>query len=367
MDEQVDDLLSQGRDEEVKAMINAMLQQPAQTPMPPEVAAGVLEAIVSSDGADNTPVVDIKRKRTWRLFAACAAFILALGAGYCWLHIPGIANKENNQEPERKPVAAILPGGNKAVLTLADGRRFVLDSSTAGGLALQGNTKILIQDEGTLAYHSSKQMAGNGPVLYNTVSTPNGGQYRIILPDGTRVWLNAASSIRFPTSFAGERKITMTGEVYFEVAHDKKHPFRVSAPDLFVEVLGTHFNIKAYANDVAKTSLLTGSLKANDKLLKPGQAYANGDVVETNTDQDVAWKNGLFNLSGADFKDFMRQVERWYDVTVQYEGAVPNIEFQGKLNRAVPLSDNIDYLKNLGVACYLEGKTLFVKVNKQPK
>jgi hypothetical protein len=105
---------------------------------------------------------------------------------------------------------------------------------------------------------------------------------------------------------------------------------------------------------------LSGSLKANDQLIRPGQAYTNGQVVETNTEQDVAWKNGLFNLAGANLKDFMRQVERWYDVTVRYESTVPNIEFQGKLNRAVPLSDIVDYLKNLGIECRVESKILFV-------
>jgi ferric-dicitrate binding protein FerR (iron transport regulator) len=386
MDEQIDDLLSQGRDEEVRARIDSMLQQPAQTPMPPEVAAGVLEAIVTADEADNTPVVEIQRTRKWWLVAACAAFVLlALGAGYCWLYTPNGSHQEHTQQKlANKPVNDVLPGGNKAVLTLADGSRIVLDSTAAGALTLQGNTKIMMQHKGTLAYHSGKQKTGT-PVLYNTVSTPNGGQYQIILPDGTHVWLNAASSIRFPTAFASERKITMTGEAYFEVAHNAHRPFIVNVNNKEeVTVLGTHFNINAYDNEKAiHTTLLQGSVKVGkgqtakgseqSVTLKPGeQAIALTSPLTTHhstltidhspdIDKVMSWKNGLFNLTGADFTDFMRQVERWYDVTVHYESAVPGMEFQGKLNRAVPLSDIVEYLKNLGVACRLEGKTLFVK------
>jgi transmembrane sensor len=385
MNESIDDLLSQGRDEEVKAIINAMLQEPTQTPMPPEAAAGVLEAITAADAAHNThktPVVNMQSARKRRLYAACAAMIITiLGAGYFWLHTTN-PNKEIKQEKTTAhTTAAILPGGDNAVLTLSDGRQIILDSSSAGGLALQGSTKVLILDKGKLAYQPYGK--NEGPELYNTVSTPNGGRYQIVLPDGTRVWLNAASSIRFPTTFTGERNITMTGEAYFEVVHDKNHPFKVSANNLLVEVLGTHFNMNAYSNETAtKTTLLEGKVKiaaignrqsAKDAeraiVLKPGeQAALAADIADsrfTIADADVAkviaWKNGLFNLSGADLKDFLRQVERWYNITVQYESPVPLIEFQGKLNRAVPLSDIIDYLKNLGIECSLNGKTLSVK------
>ena len=364
MNESIDDLLSQGRDEEVKAMIHSMLQEPAQTPMPVEAAAGVLEAITAADAVHNATVVNMKSTRKWRFYAACAAMIITiLGTGYFWYHTKKVPGKESAQgNPPANTTAAILPGGDHAVLTLADGRQIVLDSSSTGGLAVQGTTKILMLDKGKLAYEAYGKKNYDGPILYNTLSTPNGGQYQIVLPDGTRVWLNAASSIRFPTTFTGERNVTMSGEAYFEVAHDKHHPFKVSANNLLVEVLGTQFNIKAYVNETGiKTSLVTGSLVANNQLLKPGEAWMNGKVAETNTDEDIAWKNGLFNLSGADLRDFMRQMERWYDITVQYEGPVPNIEFQGKLNRGVPLADIIDYLKNLNIECSLKGKTLLVK------
>jgi ferric-dicitrate binding protein FerR (iron transport regulator) len=314
--------------------------------------------------------------------------VLALGAGYFWFSTSGFSgNKKSPEKLAGNSIQDVPPGGNKAILTLADGSQLVLDSSAAGGLKVQGATKILIQDNGTLAYHADKQMTGNAPVLYNTVTTPNGGQYQIILPDGSRVWLNAASSIRFPTTFTSERTITMTGEAYFEVAKDKTKPFKVNVDDKSeVEVLGTHFNINSYGDDGnIMTTLLEGSVKVgvgnrqfmtsrdgqairnNTVILKPGQqailsqTSQASQIIPVQTYEVIAWKNGLFNLAGADLKDLMHQVERWYDLRVQYEGAVPDMEFQGKLNRAVPLSDIIDYLKNLGVECSLEGKTLHVK------
>jgi len=191
--------------------------------------------------------------------------------------------------------------------------------------------------------------------------------------------LNAASSIRFPTAFTGERKITMTGEAYCEVAHNEHMPFVVNVNDKEeVMVLGTHFNINAYENERAiHTTLLLGSVKVVNResanvnrqsvMLKPGEQVSLSQTsrlshpIPVQTDEVMAWKNGLFNLAGADLKDFMHQVERWYDVTVQYQGDVPNMEFQGKMNRGVPLSDIIDYLKNLGLKCELAGKTLHVK------
>ncbi|AEV98194.1 hypothetical protein A4D02_35190 [Niastella koreensis] len=414
MDEPIDDLLAQGRDEEVKARINTLLQQPAQTPMPPETAAGVLAAIMAADSASNTPVVGLHRSGNWRLYAACAAMvILVLGAGYFWFQSSGFSHKEQQQEKlADKTVNDVQPGGNKAILTLADGTVIDLDKSNNGTIATQGKTAVRKNIDGELEYRDANSplttdYSQNNSPAFNTVSTPNGGQYQVVLPDGSRVWLNAASSIRFPASFTGERKITMTGEAYFEVAHNEKMPFIINVNDKEeVTVLGTHFNINAYGNERAiYTTLLQGSVKVGRRptslrqladtagdaemkeqsvVLKPGeQAIAIASPLTTepadsrhpdkvgnspltinhspNLDQTLAWKNGLFNLAGADLKDFMHQVERWYDVTVQYEGAVPNMVFQGKLNRGVPLSDIIDYLKNLGVSCELSGKVLHVK------
>jgi transmembrane sensor len=388
MDEPIDDLLSQGRDEEVKARINAMLQQPAQTPMPPEAAADVLAAIMAADSANNTPVVGINRSRNWRLYAACAAIvILVLGTGYFWFSTSGFSHKEILPvKLADKTVRDVRPGGNKAILTLADGTVIDLDKTGNGTIAREGKTIVNKKKDGQIEFqgaHSQVLSGAEGAIdhspAFNTVTTPNGGQYQVVLPDGSRVWLNAASSIRFPTSFAGDRTVTMTGEAYFEVAHNAQLPFVVNVNDKEkVTVLGTHFNINAYGNEkTINTTLLQGSVKVVNResaivnrqsvVLKPGEQVSLSQTsqlshpIPVQTEAVIAWKNGLFNLAGADLKDLMQQVERWYDVTVQYEGAVPNMEFRGKLNRGVPLSDIIDYLKNLGVECALTDRTLHVK------
>ncbi len=378
MEETIDDLLAQGRDEEVKARIEQMLQQPAQTPMPPEVAAGVLEAIV---GSHRTPVVAIQTNRYWRLMAACAAImILAAGASYFWRHTPVLPKENPPTRLANKTAKDVQPGGNKAILTLADGSVIDLNSISNGTIAKEGKTIVKKKEDGQLEYQGANSPLTTHHSPFNTVTTPNGGQYQIVLPDGSHVWLNAASSIRFPTAFTGARReVRVTGEVYFEVARKANMPFVVNVNDKEeVTVIGTHFNINAYENEkTIRTTLLQGSVKvvngqwsmANGKtaILKPGEqaVIADNSPLTINHSPDleqvIAWKNGLFNLAGADLKDLMHQVQRWYDVRVQFEGAIPNIEFQGKLNRGVPLSDIIDYLKNFGVECKLEGKTLLVK------
>jgi len=381
MDEPIDDLLAQGRDEEVKARINALLQQPAETPMPPETAAGVLAAIMATDSANNTPVVGLHRPGNWRLYAACAAMVILTLGGYFWFRKAGVAYKENHHaKMADKMLNDVQPGGNKAILTLADGTVIDLDTAAIGELAKEAGSTVSKKVDGQLEFQGSNSpLTTHHSPAFNTISTPNGGQYQVVLPDGSRVWLNAASSIRFPTAFNGERKITMTGEAYFEVAHNEHMPFVVNVNDKEeVMVLGTHFNINAYENEKAiHTTLLLGSVKVVNResaivnrqsaMLKPGEQVSLSQTsqlshpIPVQTDEVMAWKNGLFNLAGADLKDFMHQVERWYDVTVQYQGDVPNMEFQGKMNRGVPLSDIIDYLKNLGLKCELAGKTLHVK------
>jgi ferric-dicitrate binding protein FerR (iron transport regulator) len=404
MEEPIDDLLSEGRDEEVKARINALLLQPAQTPMPPETAAGVLAAIMATDNTNNTPVVGLHRSGNWRLYAACAAIVILTLGGYFWFSKVGSSYKQNLPgKLADKKMKDVLPGGSKAILTLADGTVIDLDKAAKGELAKEGGSTVSKKEDSLLEFQSAHSPVLSGAEgtthhspAFNTVSTPNGGQYQVVLPDGTRVWLNAASSIRFPTSFAGDRKITMTGEAYFEVASlrlrsGQKIPFIVQKSDMIVQVLGTHFNINAYDNERAiHVTLLQGSVRVGSRqwavgsgekaegrgqkaekeqsvILKPGEQVSLSHTsqlshpIPVQTEEVIAWKNGLFNLAGADLKDFMHQVERWYDVTVQYEGTVPNMEFQGKLNRAVPLSDIIDYLKNLGVECQLTGKIVHVK------
>ena len=264
----------------------------------------------------------------------------------------------------------VAPGGNRAVLTLANGSQIILDSAANGNLAQQGNTKIVKLDSGQLAYNSLNERSDD--VLYNTISTPRGGQYQIVLADGSKVWLNAASSLKFPTAFTGkERKVELTGEGYFEVAKNARMPFRVAVTGMTVEVLGTHFNINAYIDEsTIKTTLLEGSVKVakSDRqlVIKPGQQAEltpNAEFIIHNSidvDEVMAWKNGLFNFNKADIKEIMRQAARWYDVDVVYEGNISGEKYIGKVARNTNLSEMMKILELNGVKYRIDGRKITV-------
>ena len=250
--------------------------------------------------------------------------------------------------------APIVPGGNKAMLTLGDGSTILLDSAKHGILARQGNAKVVKVGAGVLAYDAHKE--NTSEVIYNTIATPYGGQYQVVLPDGSKVWLNAASSLRFPTAFTeGQRRVELTGEGYFEIAKDASRPFlvRVGSGEV-VQVLGTSFDIMAYANeDDSRTTLVNGKVRVvaaegETAALDPGlQAIIDHhhrshalSVANANVDQVVAWKNGLFRFHETGIRELMRQVERWYDVEVVYKTDGNDQDFTGIVSR----SKNIDEL-----------------------
>lgn len=263
----------------------------------------------------------------------------------------------------------IAPGGNKAILTLQDGSTIVLNDAENGTLATQGNTRVIKLANGQIAYNEASGPADK--VLYNTMTTPRGGEYKLTLPDGTNVWLNSASSINYPTAFVGkERKVSITGEAYFEVAKDKSKPFYVVAGNQSIEVLGTHFNVMAYSDEESiKTTLLEGSVKIsehnNTSILKPGDqavvASKGGITVKpANIDEAMAWKNGYFKFSRVDIKHIMRQISRWYDVEVAYEGDLPDDEFVGKIGRGENISQILHVLELEHVHFKIEGKKIIV-------
>lgn len=270
----------------------------------------------------------------------------------------------------------LLPGGDKAILKLADGSEIVLNDAQNGTLTQQGASNINKSDEGFIEYAVNDEEEQK--VYTNTLSTPRGGQYRLMLPDKSLVWLNAESSITFPTAFVGnQRKVTVTGEVYFEVSKDKTKPFIVESGQANVEVLGTHFNVNLYPNEEsAAVTLLEGSIKLNhnnaSKILVPGQQAvfdANSSrILLKNVDVDnvVDWKNGLFIFEDASIKDVMRQVERWYDVDVKYVGKTPSIKFNGVVSRNNNVSKLLKLLQAAGnVAFNINNKTIEVKqINK---
>lgn len=297
----------------------------------------------------------------YRRWWAAASIILVLAAGaYFWTRHSRQIQPVVLQQP-----ANIGPGRQGAILTLADGTPVVLDSLGNGIVATQNGTKVMLKN-GRLAYDAAGKATGE--IAYNTMTTPKGRQFQLSLPDGTKVWLNAASSIRFPTAFSGkERQVQVTGEAYFEIAENAKMPFRATiGHQEEIEVLGTHFNINAYENEAAiKTTLLEGKIKVVKGLnspagtiLQPGQqavvrpddpTNATIPVQAADIDKVMAWKNGIFNFEGASVREVMNQLERWYDITVIYEKDVPDIKFFGEISRNINLADLIDALKDVGV------------------
>lgn len=336
-----------------------------ESPMPEAMSARIQQSLPGAPA----PVAPIRKRRPW--MAAAAAILLLLAAGGFWL------NRERPLEPTR-PLQArqtatqhdVAPGSNKAVLTLGDGTVIELDSSGNGLLAQQGNVKIVKLANGQLAYEGEGQ--GPSEILFNTMRTPRGGEYRLTLPDGSRVWLNAASSITYPTMFAGEsREVSITGEAYFEVAQQPEMPFRVKTAGMTIEVLGTHFNVNAYTEEkTVRTTLLEGAVKvragAGEALLKPGQQaglQGNGQLNvkdDVNVDEVVAWKNGLFQFTDADMPAVMRLLENWYDVEVIYEGKVPERSFGGAIQRSLPLAQVLKILEENNVRFRLEGRNIYV-------
>jgi transmembrane sensor len=279
----------------------------------------------------------------WSHIAAAASilFFLTIGAFF-------ILHKQPARQIAKNQKTDIAPGGNKAVLTLANGKQIILTNAKNGLLASQGDVHVKKTEDGEVRYDASKVENAAAESAYNTISTPRGGTYTITLADGTIVTLDALSSIRFPTVFNGNtRDVTTTGQVYFEVAHNAAKPFRVTTKGQTVEVLGTHFNINAYDDEpLIKTTLLQGSIRISrngkSALLKPGQqsqinlADSKIDVVQDDDmDEDVAWKNGFFHFNNCDIESVMRQISRWYNVDVEYEGKLPEREFSGKIYKRV--------------------------------
>ncbi|SEN58243.1 protein of unknown function [Mucilaginibacter gossypiicola] len=313
----------------------------------PELFAKIeaqIDAAETEEASDHSIKPKIPFKK---LIAVAAAILLFITIGIVF------RNNLVKEQTITNNTNKITPGGNKAILTLANGSQIVLESAKKGVLANQQNIIVNKTADGKLVYDASQKQQDNAGLQsgYNTISTPNGGQYQVVLPDGTMVWLNAASSLKFPVAFTGkERNVELTGEGYFEVAKNKAMPFRVTVNHSTVEVLGTHFNIMGYAEEKStNTTLLEGSVKIisgnNQKLIVPGeQARVNGEieVAKVNAAQAVEWKNGNFNFSHENIETIMRKVARWYNVSVQYQGAITNEGFVG----TVPRSENITEVLN---------------------
>ncbi|MHA4811451.1 FecR family protein [Flavitalea flava] len=300
-------------------------------------------------------------------WAAAAVLIGFLLVSYWWISRQQNVGKADIVIASR-PAHDARPGTNGAVLTLADGSDIQLDSAGNGNLGMQGGTKLIRQADGKLMYQQGNAAA----VLYNTLTTPRGKQFQVELPDGTKVWLNAASSIRYPTAFIGkERRVQITGEAYFEVTQQVNMPFLVESGGQKIQVLGTRFNINAYKDEEAiRTTLLEGAVRVDEGseslVLKPGeQAQVGGQHIKkiVNIDPDVvmAWKNGLFTFRHAGIRMVARQLARWYDVDVEYQGAIDEGQsFTGEIGRDLLLSDVLNGLRFTRVHYRIEDRKLII-------
>ena len=335
------------------------------------------------------PNVEIIRKsRLWHFISAAAAVLLIGGVALFYLK-----QYQNNLKPEMASVKDVNPGGNKAILTLDNGQVINLSDADDGKLVETAGIVITKTKDGQLVYDmqnaAAKESAGQQlEGSFNTISTPRGGQYQLILPDGTRVWLNAASTLKFPSSFAGlrSRSVELSGEAYFEVKQDKTQPFKVvnsniSGRSQVLEVLGTHFNVNAYPDEeVTKTTLLEGKLRViqgaldaetsksptiKGLILQPGQqsvldknSLSKMDISDA--EESIAWKNGYLQFTHADLEAIMRQISRWYDVKIRYEGPVPNLEFGGAIQKNLTLSQVLKILNKSEVHFRMEGREVIV-------
>lgn len=324
-------------------------------------------------------VVPINRRRWFRAAAAVTAFFLLAGGSYFVFNKPKefqnpIAHLENPIFIEND----LMPGGNKAILTLSDGSKVVLDSISNGAIAKQGEVTLIKSEGGQLSYEflagKRSNQSDKSIVSYNTISTPKGGQYQLVLADGSKVWLNAASSLTYPTTFSGtERKVTLTGEGYFEVANSSTKPFLVIANNLTIKVMGTQFNVNAYEDESSiKTTLLEGKVEVNavgqSVVLTPGEQarfQASNQKLQTLKSVDinsvVAWKEGFFSFNESSLKEVMRQLSRWYDVMISYEGEIPDRKFGGKIDRNSNASQVLKILEESGVNFRIEGKKIIIK------
>jgi transmembrane sensor len=314
---------------------------------------------------------------TEKQMLSAAALILLLFSigGWLWWnqkHPFEITHAHLNSGRFRNDVA---PGTDKAVLVLADGSRIELDSANNGTLSMQGNSKVLKTASGQLSYALAPDprfSMANQTLLFNTVSIPRGGQYQLTMTDGTRIWMNAASSIHFPVWFPNsERKVELKGEAYFEVAHDPSKPFKVEVNGMEIKVTGTHFNVEAYDDENSiKTTLLEGAVRISknntSRLLKPGQqALVNslGEISlakKPDIEEAVAWKNGIFHFNGTGIAAIMRQVSRWYDVDIIYDANIPD-SFVAEIPRDLPVSELLKLLELTGLVHFkIEGKKITV-------
>ena len=343
-------------------------------PLKEEISQRMLQGLLTKINA--APVIPMKKSSSgnWKRWVAAAAILLIVGfTTYLMMdRQPKTITKQvfvNTQHTEKDA----LPGFDGAVLTTAAGNQIILDNTTNGIVSTEGNTEAIKQTNQLVYNESSKALPEVD--TYNTLRTLKGRKFQLILADGTKVWLDAASSLTYPIAFTGmQRKVKATGQVYFEVAKDPAKPFIVEAAGTSLQVLGTHFNVNAYEDETTmKTTLLEGMIKItrnkNISMLKPGQqaviSVSEPGSIKVNDAVDLdavmAWKNGLFQFTNADLTTVLRQLSRWYVMDIVYEGKMPKREFEGKIGRDLNLSQVLKLLEKIQVRFRIEGTKLIVQ------
>jgi len=323
----------------------------------------IIQRISASDGFGNADEAKTKKKTNKIFFSPALGKVAVLAVTLSFIallyHYKSDAPRQSVNITVHGAKRKIVPGGNKAVLILADGSSIMLDSAKNGVLCSQNNVHIYKMKNGQVLYDpGTSKSASNDKPTFNTLITPRGGQYQLILPDGTKVWLNSESELRYPSAFRGkQRSVQLSGEAYFEVAKDRKHPFTVSINDMQVEVLGTHFNVMGYKDESStKTTLLEGSVRiikaGSQKLIVPGEQATVAehiDIATVNTEEAIEWKKGNFSFSHEKLGSIMRKIARWYDIEVDYQGKTSSATFVGTIPRSKNIGEVLKYLELTGL------------------
>jgi transmembrane sensor len=346
-------LLSPQFEEDIKELLQkAWETDTAFENMPAQKAGEIVNSILKSD-ALLVKEGTVRSFYLWKKIAAAAAILLVLSVGsYMVFKDKPAQQLAVNEKPVKNTSNDIIaPAVAKAKITLANGRVVPIDSISSGILATQDGVNLVKNADGQLVYNAAK---AQGEMQYNTLANPRGSRVvDMVLADGSRVWLNAGSSLTYPVAFTGnDRKVAITGEAYFEVVHNEAKPFKVTYGKTEITDLGTEFNVNAYEDESnVKVTLLQGSVKvyrssvANNKgiIMRPGEQAQVADDIKlvkgVDVDKVMAWKNGVFNFQDATLEEVMHQLEKWYDIEVRYEKAVPKFEFVGKMSRTLNLSE----------------------------
>ncbi|HWK04511.1 MAG TPA: FecR domain-containing protein [Puia sp.] len=341
-----------------------------------EAAWAKLITVISAEDENPYTAVIPMRRTSWPRYMVAASLAGTLAVG-CWLYIK-YSSIAKIHTPSTLASNDVAPGGNKATLTLSNGQQIVLDDAKSGMLTEQDHAQVVKKDAGTLSYTSTllHEKPKKEELSYNTLSTPRSGTFLVELPDHSKVWLNNESSLRYPTYFDGQdsRTVELTGEAFFDIKKDPIHPFKVKIGSKIIEVLGTSFNIQAYSDEQSmQTTLISGSVKViageQTSVLVPGQqagisnnADANDIRVTTaeNLRQIIAWKDGLFFFHDSNIETVMRQLARWYDVEIIYEGKKTTNLFSGMIRRDNRASDVLKVLALSDVHFRIEEKKIIV-------